>query len=286
MFVVIAGQALAMPATGQYLPAAEVSSAASVQPEAVAWDLLVKAASSRDAVRRANAVNALTSLADNPRALAMIHDALKDPEPLVRLVAVNNLGAVGDRSAIAKLRFLLADKSGEVAFAAAGALAQMGDSSGRDMLVEVLTGERRVSGGAGGMGWVKDFSSPTNLAWVGASQAAAILAPFAPIGVALMKEVFTDHTVAARASSAGSLGYTANERVVNVLQKALEDRNWTVRAAAAQALGASGSPSAVPKLMRLFKDKRAEVRLMAAASVIRLQAPPPLRIFDTAAAQK
>ncbi len=240
-----------------------------------AWDMLSKAASSKKAPERRDALAAF-SLVGNNQAISIIENGLSDKDPEVRAQAINCLAEMNAQSSITKLKPLLSDESPEVVFAAARALAQLGDPSGRDVLIEVLTGERHVSGSliGSGLDWAKQVS-PTNLVFLGVSQAATMLvAPYAGVGVTVARQIIEDHSAPARVTSAQSLAGDESNRAIEILEKALRDRNWAVRAAAAQALGNAQSTAPVASLMPLLRDKKREVRFVAASSIIRLALPP------------
>lgn len=247
-----------------------------------AWEMLSKATNSKKASERRDAIAAF-SLVANDQAISIIEDALQDKDPDVRVQAIGCILQMNSEGSVPKLKPLLADKSPDVAFAAARALSQLGDPSGRDLLIEVLTGERKVADGAidSGVNWAKQVGA-TNWIFLGASQTASLLiGPYASIGVVAARQFVGDRSAPGRVSSAQSLGPDGSDRAIEILEKALKDRNWTVRAAAAQSLGNASSPQPISQLTSLLTDKKREVRFVAAASIIRLsfltqQPKPPL----------
>jgi hypothetical protein len=66
-------------------------------------------------------------------AIQLVEGALRDPDSLVRQTAAAELGQMKVREAIPSLKTAMDDAAGEVAFAAAKALWDMGDRSGRDL---------------------------------------------------------------------------------------------------------------------------------------------------------
>lgn len=258
-------------------PSAYAAGISTQQVEGTAWAILEKGLHDSKVANRIAAVDALTTMGANSRAITLARSALSDNDPAVRIEAINRLSDMGVRDVVPEMKALLQDKSPEVVFAAARALASFGTTDGRDVLIEVVTGERKVSSGLvrSGVAWARQGGgSPFTLAMIGASEAASLLlAPYASVGVVAMKELLTDHHGPDRAISAESLGSDGSERVVKVLVQALRDKNWTVRAAAADALGRSGARNTVADLMPLLRDKKPTVRYMAASSIIRLQNP-------------
>lgn len=262
-------------------PPARLTEPSRVQVEiaqAHAWQLLTNAYKSKKASDRAESLNALSMLPDNARAFDMIEAALSDRAPEVRAQAANVLGQMNATRSIPKIKPLLKDKSPDVAFAAARALSQLGDPSGRDVLIEVLTGERHVSGGVvdATKDWTKQFTF-RNVAFLGAAQGATIFAgPLGAVGVSALQQIlFQDHTSTTRASSAQALAPDGSQRVIEILEKALKDKDWTVRFSAANALGVAPTTQPVPQLENMLRDKKSAVRLVSAVSIVRLASTSP-----------
>jgi HEAT repeat protein len=234
----------------------------------------------KSAQKRADAIMALGSIGLRPEVVRRVELGLTDSEPLVRQAAAATLGEMKWRGAIPKLKAALADKSGAVRFAAAQALWDLDDHSGRDVLGAVLAGEG--GGGAGDAlkseigGAKKTLSDPRKLGMLGVEQGAgALLGPYA-LGFTVAQAIAKDRSAPERALCAYLLGADRDPQSIQKLEKALQDKNWLVRAAAARALGGSGQKSLLPKLQPLLSDKRTAVRYMAAASVIRLSDAPAM----------
>jgi HEAT repeat protein len=209
------------------------------------------------------------------RVVNLIQAALADKDPSIRQLAARTLGEMRARTSIPKLRHALADDSPEVSFAAAKSLWSMGDRSGRDVFLEILSGQRSSSSGLlkGQFDAAKKkFQDPGKLAIIGAKEAASSLFGPAGWGIKVMEEVTQDRSASARAMSAILLGPDATLDALHQLQDALTDKNWIVRAAAAQALGTSGHRDQISYLRPLLQDDKPAVRYMAAASILRLSA--------------
>src|SRR2546425_1205541 len=82
------------------------------------------------------------SIGATPDAVRFICSALKDKDGLVRQTAAAALGKLKSPDCIACLQQALADNI-QVSFTAAKALVEMDDPSGRLILEQVLTGERK-----------------------------------------------------------------------------------------------------------------------------------------------
>jgi HEAT repeat protein len=149
----------------------------------------------------------------------------------------------------------------------------MGGRTGRDVLIQILSGEKSSAAGLF-KGEVeapkKKLQDPGKLAITGAKEAASSLFGPAGWGFKVMDEVTQDRSATARALSAILLGPDATLDGLRELQDALSDKNWIVRAAAAQALGASRHRDQIEYLRPLLQDDKLAVRYMAAASILRL----------------
>src|ERR1700752_2206329 len=240
------------------------------------WQILTSGAADNNARRRAEAIAALGTMIPTPRVLHLIEKALDDDkDSSIRQVAAMNLGQMHARRSIPKLRKALDDPAPEVSFAAAKALWNMGDRSGREVFIRILSGEKSSSPGLL-KGQVdatkKEFEDKRKLAIIGATEAASSLLGPAGCGIKIMEEVTRDRSASARAMSAILLAHDTSLDGLRELQDALSDKNWIVRAAAAQALGASRHRDQIQYLRPLLEDEKPAVRYMAAASIVRLSA--------------
>jgi len=249
---------------------------------AEAWDILSASVNNRNALRRAEAVVALGTAGSQKRVVRMVEHALDDNDPSIRELAAKSLGEMHARSSIPQLTKALNDESPDVSFAAAKSLWSMGNHSGRDVFLQILSGEKNSSGGMMKSGLIKNefqgarkrLDDPKGLAVLGAKEAATSLFGPAGWGIKIMEEITQDRSASARATSALLLGPGATLDTLHQLQDALNDKNWIVRAAAAQALGASRHRDQVPYLQPLLEDSKPAVRCMAAAAIVRLSAGP------------
>jgi hypothetical protein len=247
-----------------------------------AWEILSTSVNNRNALRRAEAVVALGTAGSQKRVVRMVEHALDDTDPAIRELAAKSLGEMRARSSIPELTKALNDESPDVSFAAAKSLWSMGNHSGREVFLQILSGEKNSSGGVMKSGLIKNefqgarkrLDDPKSLAVLGAKEAATSLFGPAGWGIKIMEELTQDRSASARATSALLLGPDATLDTLHQLQDALNDKNWIVRAAAAQALGASRHRDQVPYLQPLLEDSKPAVRCMAAAAIVRLSAGP------------
>jgi HEAT repeat protein len=239
------------------------------------WDVLKQGLADHNPNKRAQAVTAVGSIGATPQVVQLILGALKDKDVVVRQTAAAVLGEMQARRALPKLREALDDESAEVSFAAARSLWQMGDQSGRDILCEVLMGDRKTGPGMieGGIRDAKrKLHSPGAMVKIGIDQAAGLLGPFS-MGVWFAEDFIKDKGAAARALSAKLLSTDPHPSSTRELELALDDKSSVVRAAAARALGLRAATDEIAKIQPLLLDSNDGVRYMAAAAIVRLSQP-------------
>jgi len=115
------------------------------QPDKTAWDLLSKGAVDKSPEKRRQAVAAIVSVGLVPEAVRLMEQALHDHDVAVRQMAAAGLGEMKAKQSVPALKGVLDDSNGEVAFAAAKALWELGDRSGHGLLEDVFTGARKIS---------------------------------------------------------------------------------------------------------------------------------------------
>jgi HEAT repeat protein len=240
-----------------------------------AWAQIDKGLKSGDFEHRRQALAALATIdGSNREAVARAEEALHDKEPRVRQQAALALGQMKAVDAVPALKEALGDR-GEVAFAAAKALTELGDPSGRDMLIAVLAGDEHTSPGmmtSAVREAERRAKHPEGLILMGAEDAAGTM--FGPAGMALTAVTDAAHLRSkgspARAAAAAYLAKDPDPYAVTLLEWALGDESRLVRIEAAKGLGARGNAGSISKLEPLLKDDHNAVRTMAAAAIIRL----------------
>ncbi|PWU00958.1 MAG: hypothetical protein C5B51_24005 [Terriglobia bacterium] len=242
-------------------------------PDRGAWDTLRETATSPNPDHRRQALTALGTIgAGNAEAVQLVEAGLHDKDPVVRQTAATVLGTMKATDAIPLLEQAL-DDHGEVAFAAAKALADMGDEQGKGVLIGVLTGQRKDTPGLLTQK-VREAKQkirhPEQLGFMGAKEASGALLGPASLGIVAAQEAFKDGGAPGRALAATYLARDSDPYALTLLEWALADTNWGVRAAAAKALGERGNSASIGKLEPLLKDGHHAVRVMAAASIVRL----------------
>ncbi len=245
------------------------------QPEKTAWDVLKIGLADTNPLNRRQAVTATGSVGLDREAIRLVEAAMKDDtDPLIRATAAAELGEMKSRQSFPALKAALDDPAGEVGFAAAQALWDMGDKTGRGFIEDVVAGQQKATDG-GVKGALRRADrlrhDPKEMAIIGAKSASgALLGPF-NIGVIAAEQVFKGGAVAARMQALNLLAQDCDTQTFKLLEAAtVDDKTWAEKAAAAKALGRCGNPDAIPKLEENLSNSNAAVRFMSAAAIIRL----------------
>jgi len=249
------------------------------QPDKTAWDVLKQGLADTNPLNRRQAVTATGSIGLDPEAIRLVEAAMKDDkDELIRATAAAELGEMKSRQSIPALRAALDDRAGEVGFAAAKSLWDMGDKTGRGFIEDVVAGQQQAfDGGVKGALHRADRLryDPKKMAEIGAKSASgALLGPF-NIGVLAAEQVFKGGAEAARMQALNLLAEDCDPQTFKLLETSTtDDKTWAERAAAAKALGRCGNPDAIPKLEENLSNSNAAVRFMAAGAIIRLSRRP------------
>lgn len=245
------------------------------QPEKTAWDVLKPGITDTNPLNRRQAVTAAGSIGLDPYAIELVEYALKnDTDPLIRATAAAELGEMKSRQSFPALKAALDDPSGEVGFAAAKSLWDMGDKSGRGFIEDVVAGQQRATDG-GVKGALRRADrlryDPKAMAILGAKEASgALLGPF-NIGVIATEQLMKNNAVAVRMEALNLLAEECDDQTFKILMvAATDDKTWAEKAAAAKALGRCGRPDAIPKLEENLSNSNAAVKFMSAGAIIRL----------------
>jgi HEAT repeat protein len=246
----------------------------SAQPEKTAWGVLKPGLADTNPLNRRQAVTATGSIGLNPEAVRLVEAALKDHDSLIRATAAAELGEMKSRESLPALRAALDDPAGEVGYAAAKALWDMGDKTGRGFIEDVIAGQQKAtdSGVKGALHRANRLRyDPKAMAVLGAKSASgALLGPF-NIGVLAAEQVFKNGAVAVRMQALNLLAEECDAQTFKLLEAAAtDDKTWAEKATAAKALGRCGNPDAIPKLEQNLAEGNSAVRFMSAAAIIRL----------------
>jgi HEAT repeat protein len=241
-----------------------------------AWKTIDDSLNSGNSEQRQQALAALSTFGTRDDGAAQrAETALHDKDPVIRRSAAVALGALQAHSAIPALKQTLDDDTPEVSFAAAKVLMEMGDTSGRDILIAVLEGDRKDAPGimTNAMREAKhDLHHPKQVFLIGSEDAiGAIFGPASMVVPAIQDTTdLKGKGAPGRAAAVAYLAKYPDPYAVQLLEWALNDENQFVRLEAAKALGERGSSGSVEKLALLLQDKHNIVRDMAATSMLRI----------------
>jgi HEAT repeat protein len=245
-------------------------------PLEAAWNVMEKSLQDSSTDHRRQALAALASIeGTDQRAVNLAIAALSDKDVFVRETAALALGQMHAAAAVPSLKKAL-DDSGEVAFAAARALTEIGDPSGREVLVAVLAGDRTDIGPGPVTALVRkgtaQLHDPKKLLFMGVKGAAgATLGPASmalPAAAELVELGGKD--AEGRAAAAAYLARDPEDYAISLLEWALADKNEFVRLESARGLGQRGNAGSVKYLHAALEDEHNIVRAFAAAGIIRI----------------
>ena len=190
------------------------------QPDKTAWDLLNKGVLDKSVEKRRLAISAVASVGLDPEAVRLLELALHDQDASIRQMAAAGLGEIKAKQSIASLKTALDDSHTEVAFAAAKALWELGDRSGRALIEDVFTGARR------------NFAADQRTA------SAMLLAEDCDAAtLRLMEQMVAEgKNWITKAAAAKGLGRCGNRDAIPNLELDLSDANDAVRLLAAAAI--------------------------------------------------
>lgn len=245
-----------------------------------AWQVLEHGIHDSNPGKRVQAVTAMGILRPEAKSAALIESALQDKDYSVRQAACTALGQMKSRQSIPKLHEALNDKIPEVVFAAAKALYDLGDPTGREVLIAVLLGDQADASGffASSMHDMRaKIHDPKSLVLVGVKEGAGVFLGPAGAGIGVAEGLMKDATASGKTVAAALLSADRSPEALKAIRQALGDKNWTVRAAAARALAVAGRTDAFDEIAKLLEDRKEEVHYSAAAAMIRLKQAPVSR---------
>ncbi len=243
-------------------------------PAEHSWTLLSETvAPTQHSEQRIEALAALGSMGNDPRAAKLIATSMTDKDLDVRTGAVLAAGENKNPRLLPDLRKALDDAEPVVAYTAAVTLWKLHDHSGADLLTEVADGDRPAGPGlfkGARHSAARTLHNPAALATLGATQGAGLLlGPFG-VGVSAYEYARKNGGNSARAVAIDLVAELHTPAVHQELMEALSDKDPVVRAAAAKALGHWSDHATAVALAALLDDSKLPVRLAAAASYLRI----------------
>jgi len=202
-------------------------------------------------------------------AVRSLCNTLTNPQPQVRLVAVQTLGAIGDPQAVKPLCQLLSDPDAGVRQAVAIALGKLGPTALeflckalRDKDVEV---REAVADAIEQIGVPND---PTVQAWYWTIRYQwAHIVPLGAVAVEPLCLNLTHPAMDVRKNVAKALGEIGDQRATGPLLNCLRDPEWEVREAASFAVGLLHDTRAVKPLIGALTDRDPGLREAAAKAL-------------------
>jgi len=237
-------------------------------PEEKAWNILDSGVAEKNAIKRADAVEALGLLPRDARARTMAEKALGDDNPRVRAAAAIALGDMRSTRSIPKLTDTLSDKDPVVVLSAAHSLLLMHDHKAYDVYYAVLTGQRKAGRGLIAEQRAK-LDDPKNLAVFGVETGLGF-APFGGIGVSAYKLITKNGSDSVRAAAAEVLAKDPDPESRTALIDAISDHSYLVRIAGLKAIADRGDTRLLKTIEPAMDDAKETVQYVAAAAVIRL----------------
>jgi HEAT repeat protein len=240
------------------------------------WQTLDRGLHDNNPAKRVQAVTAMGIMRPHPKSVALVESALGDKDYSVRQAACTTLGQMKSRQSIPKLHDALNDKAPEVVFAAAKTLYDLGDPTGREVLVAVLLGDQADSSSffTSSMHDMKaKMHDPKGLVMIGVKEGAGVFLGPAGAGVGVAEGLLKDANASGKTVAAALLAEDKNPETLKAIRQALNDKNWTVRAAAARTLAIAGRNETFEEIKPLLDDKKEEVQYSAASALIRLKQP-------------
>lgn len=240
-----------------------------------AEEILTQGLAEKNPEKRKEAVIALSLVGNHNHVFPLLGKALSDPDVNVRLAACASLAELKDNRAVAVLEQALNDPVAEVTFAAAQSLWQMNQSSGKEVLMAVLSGEQKTSSSylsKQKRDTMRMMKNPSGLfKFMLKTGIGFVPLPGVEAGFTSMEELAKNSNLSGRALAALLLAKDTHMDSLELLKEALLDKDWSVRAAAVHAIALRNQPGASKDLLPLFQDKREEVRFRAAAGYLRLE---------------
>lgn len=241
---------------------------------------LIRALWDRAESVRAAAARALGEIGDHRAVNALLEGTLRDPSALVRMEAAVALGKIGDEKSLEALQLALADPDPIVRLRAIEALEMIGPSAS-ELLEGSLTDDDpevryRTAAVLERLGYVQ--TQLDRLKSEDAIERAMARRKLTLIGKAGLRESLSaglhDPDFRVRAQVCQVLAEVGEKSpgILEALQLTTRDREWSVRAQAIAALGRLRAKEALPDLIERLGDQEAIVREAAAAAIAEMEA--------------
>ncbi len=233
-------------------------------PKEDAWKTLRAGIHEKGADKRTQALSALGLITGNPEAIALAEDALADPDTAVRNAAITALGELGARPSLPKIKALLPNADAHTVVTVAAVLKALHDPEGYAIYYEILTGQRKGSGGL--LAGIKDRKT---LEKMGIEEALGFV-PYASIGIGAYNYIKANTSSAADVAAATELALDPDPKVEKALVNASYDGSDPVKVAALRSLARRGNPDVVKDITPEIYSGNSLVSYTAAGVVAHL----------------
>ncbi len=242
-------------------------------PREQAWAVLQDGLKEEKALKRVDAVKALSLLQGERRAARSALGALRDKNAGVRSAAAATLGQLHVTSAIPQLRESLSDKNVSVVLSAAHSLLLLKDKSAYGIYYAILMGDRKTSAGMI-QEQLDRLKDPKQVAELGFQEGIGFV-PFGGMGYGAYRAMAKKDSSPIRAAAARFLALDRDPVSEDALiQTALADKSGIVQQAALEALAQRGDPGCIGRLMKNLDDDRDAIRYWSAATILHLSDLP------------
>ena len=269
---------------GLFVTACCAQEATPPDPAEHAWQIITSGFKDSNPDKRKEVIEAASLAAPSQRIYELVEQAMRDQDAQVRLAACETLSSWRDKRSIPLLKSAVKDKVPEVGFCAGQALWQLGDPTGRAVLLSVVEGDTKASSGylsKQKRQALRMLKTPVTLI----TTLAKFGVGFAPVpglgtGLSSLRGLLKNSEVTPRAIAVLDIASDRHPETLHALLDALNDKEWSVRAAAVHALALRNQTDALGDLIPLLDDKKDAVSYRAAFAYLRLsndgkRAPKP-----------
>lgn len=225
--------------------------------------------------KRKEVIVALSLEGANENVFSLLKKGLADKDVPVRVATCSTLSSLEDDRAIQLLKQALEDPIPEVSFAAAQGLWKLDQPAGKEVLMEILAGDKKPSSRyltQQKRDAMRLMRTPGGLFKLAFKMGIGYVpVPGLGTGIDSMEALLHDGSISGRALAALLLSKDEDPNSLTLLREALKDKDWAVRAAAAHSLALRNQPEVRPDIELLFEDKKDQVRYRAAAAYLRLE---------------
>jgi HEAT repeat protein len=240
-------------------------------PEEQAWAVVHAGLTETKVAYRVSAIEALSLMSEDQRAINFALRALEDRDEHVRVAAAVTLGQLHAERAVPQLKKALKDRRMSVVLAAARSLLLLKDPSAYAIYYAILMRDKKTNDGLI-EGQLKRFRDPKQVAQLGFQEGLGFV-PLGGVGYEAVRELRKHNTAPVRAAAARWLASDPDKMTEDALiQTALVDKSLIVRLASLDALAERGDPSSIGRLQKNLSDRNSAVRYRTAALILRLSA--------------